>query len=95
MKATNKFYMAIASLLLFTAGCGGQGSSFSLLEEEDFFKQTSGIANTKIDILWVIDNSGSMANSQANLVANLNSFMEDLSVKVWISKWLWPALTLF
>lgn len=30
-----------------------------------------------VDILWVVDNSGSMESSQANLAANFNSFIQD------------------
>jgi hypothetical protein len=63
------------------AGCGGEDSSFSLLADSDSFKQTTGTTNSKVDILWVIDNSGSMESSQQNVTNNLNAFIQDFSSK--------------
>ncbi|MEQ1665253.1 MAG: hypothetical protein ABL927_07760 [Bdellovibrionales bacterium] len=70
--------MAFASALI--SGCG-KGSSFSLLSQSDTFTQSAGVTNSKADILWVIDNSGSMESSQSNVVNNLNSFIQDFSTK--------------
>lgn len=61
-------------------GCG-KSSSFSLLNEEDIFNQSVGTFNSKVDILWMIDNSGSMQTSQTNVVNNLNSFIQDFTTK--------------
>ncbi len=64
----------VAATLL--AGCGNQPSShYSLLSDETSYKQKSEYAPRKIDILWVIDNSGSMASSQANVANSFRSFI--------------------
>ncbi|MEC9283889.1 MAG: hypothetical protein VX642_14340 [Bdellovibrionota bacterium] len=47
----------------------------SILDETDEFEQSSSNFENKIDILWVIDNSGSMANLQANVANNFSSFI--------------------
>ncbi len=58
-------------------GCGqGSSSSFSVLPVSDTFQQSASIQNAQIDILWVIDNSGSMATSQQNLANNFPSFIQ-------------------
>lgn len=45
------------------------------IDAQDSFTQQEG--NNKIDILWVIDNSGSMGNEQAALAQNFEFFIED------------------
>lgn len=71
----------IATLLLFvvslvTIGCGKDVPTFSVLPEENKFVGSNGTESiTKIDILWVIDNSGSMSTSQTNLRDNFTSFI--------------------
>jgi hypothetical protein len=40
----------------------------------DLLKQSDGI----VDILWVVDDSGSMANERARLVTNFNRFVQEL-----------------
>lgn len=67
--------------VLYLAGCGSEGSSFSLLSDSDTFSQSPGTVNDKIDILWVIDSSGSMDSSQQNLASNFNSFISDFQSK--------------
>ena len=47
----------------------------SILDETDEFEQSSSNFENKIDILWVVDNSGSMANLQANVASNFSSFI--------------------
>lgn len=61
--------------------CGGEGSSFSLLADSDTFVQSASEVNSKVDILWIVDNSGSMATSQQNLATNFNSFIQDFQTK--------------
>lgn len=56
-------------------GCEKSADSFSLLAETNTFKQSEAYAPRKIDILWVIDNSGSMDSSQVNVASNLNKFI--------------------
>lgn len=62
-----------AAVLL--AGCEKSADSFSLLSDSSSFTQNTAFSQRPIDILWVIDNSGSMENSQANLAANFQSFI--------------------
>lgn len=61
--------------------CNKGADSFSLLPASSNFKASSSFTQKKIDILWVIDNSGSMQTSQANLAANFNSFINNFSTK--------------
>lgn len=67
------------SFLLY--GCGENSPSLSLLSDSDVFNQQTSTLNNKIDILWVIDNSGSMAPAQTNLASNFNSFINNFSNK--------------
>lgn len=57
-------------------GCGQGSSSYSILPVTSEFQQSASVQNTPIDILWVIDNSGSMSTSQQNLAANFPSFIQ-------------------
>ncbi len=71
----------LASLTVVTAatlivGCGKSADSFSLLSDASSYKQNSVYTPRKVDILWVIDNSGSMASSQRNLTDNFQSFIQ-------------------
>lgn len=73
---------ALAGVLsLSVAGCGSNESSFSILPSAENFQQSSEGISTKIDVLWVVDNSGSMASSQQNLVDNFTSFIESFIEK--------------
>lgn len=64
-----------AGLLATLVGCDKSADSFSLLSTSVDFQQVATFAPKKIDILWVIDNSGSMATSQSNLATNFASFI--------------------
>ncbi len=67
---------------LFAAGCGQESTpSFSILPEVDSYKQEATDFSPKIDILWVIDNSGSMKTSQDNVAANFDSFISTFQDK--------------
>lgn len=44
------------------------------------------LQDAKIDILWVVDNSGSMSNIQRNIVRNASSFMQEFTQNN-IMKW--------
>ncbi len=66
----------VALLLATSVGCGGKNMSFDLLSESATFSQTSAEVNGKIDVLWVIDNSGSMATSQQAIADNFRRFIE-------------------
>lgn len=62
-------------------GCGKSESSFSILQQSQGFQQAQAKVNNKIDILWVIDNSGSMNPLQQNLINNYASFMTTFMTK--------------
>jgi hypothetical protein len=59
------------------SSCGEEKPSFSLLPDQDQFSQSSSSVNNKIDILWVVDGSGTMANHQTNLASNFGAFIND------------------
>lgn len=63
-------------IVLLNISCQKSNDSFSLLTEQSTFQQASSFQARKIDILWVIDNSGSMQSSQDNLIENFNSFIQ-------------------
>jgi hypothetical protein len=63
-----------AAAVLFMA-CGKSADSFSLLADGSSFKQNSAYVPRKVDVLWVIDNSGSMATSQQKLASNFKAFI--------------------
>lgn len=65
--------ISLAGLMV---GCGSKNMSFDLLSESATFSQTSAEVNGKIDILWVVDNSGSMATSQQAIADNFRRFIE-------------------
>ncbi|HEX4925917.1 MAG TPA: hypothetical protein VFV50_17625 [Bdellovibrionales bacterium] len=71
-------FITIATLL---AGCGEEKPTFSLLPEQDEFSQSSSTVNNKVDILWIVDGSGTMANHQSNLAANFGDFIADFADK--------------
>ncbi|MCB0421486.1 MAG: VWA domain-containing protein [Bdellovibrionales bacterium] len=78
-------YSAALSLFmaLMIVGCGNEKPSFSLLPDQDVFYQdlNSKTTASKIDILWVVDNSGSMETSQTNVANNFQSFIENFQTK--------------
>jgi hypothetical protein len=73
-----KLLLMVGCLNVLT-GCSGGGNSYSVLSEDQTFSQTPSAVNTKIDILWVVDNSGSMASSQQNLADNFPSFINNIA----------------
>lgn len=62
-------------LILLAAACDKTNRSFTLLSDSNSFQQAPNVIQQKIDVLWVVDNSGSMASSQASLTANFQSFI--------------------
>lgn len=79
-KSLKLLTVAIIASLVFT-GCGGD-PSFSLTsinEKVNQDKQNTQIS--KIDVLWVIDNSISMFGAQKNLATNFKSFINNFSEK--------------
>lgn len=80
MRRTVKTLSLMFATVLLQA-CGSDSSSYSILSSAESFKQNAEVIQTKIDILWVIDNSGSMATSQQNLVQNFDSFISNFVTK--------------
>jgi hypothetical protein len=70
---THRFQAFIASSLLAFTACGPNAGDFSILPASQSTFQGS-VANNKVDILWVVDNSGSMLTKQQNLSAGFSSF---------------------
>ena len=68
-------------LVFLLAACGDDTVSYSLLPVEEVFEQTGVTVNEKMDILWVIDNSGSMRSSQESVAVNFNKFIQRFSTK--------------
>lgn len=64
----------VSSMMLF-AGCEKGGSNFSILSTSSQYEQASTYVPRQLDVLFVIDNSGSMSSSQANLASNFPSFI--------------------
>jgi hypothetical protein len=75
LKQVVKQTMMIGSAALLLSACGKSGDSYSLLPGSESFQQEAVFVPKKIDILWVMDNSGSMATSQADLASNFQSFI--------------------
>jgi hypothetical protein len=72
--------MIIVSLSV--TNCGNSDFFFGLAPAGDKFQQSSTMnrINT-IDVLWVIDNSGSMDDLQQNIAANMNNFMSEFLIQ--------------
>ena len=70
--------LRILGTMLFTLTLGACGSDtgFSLDGAQSVFTQSVSRTQVKVDILWVVDNSGSMFNSQQNVANNFNSFIQ-------------------
>ncbi len=75
----SKVVLGLTAAALVTA-CGKDKPSFSLLAESNIFNQSMDV-DTKVDVLFVVDNSGSMAPQQANLVNNFNAFISSFVSK--------------
>lgn len=61
---------------LWVTACGDKSASYSILPASQTFHQsTANTVNDQVDVLWVIDNSGSMQPLQTNLTNNFNSFI--------------------
>ncbi|PWU14483.1 MAG: hypothetical protein C5B49_13195 [Bdellovibrio sp.] len=64
------------------AACDKTDRSYSLLGAAQTFQQNpSTVEQNKVDILWVVDNSGSMKPFQQNLANNFNSFITNFVSK--------------
>jgi hypothetical protein len=68
------------SYLLLTA-CSGNSSTYSILPAAQTFKEAASSTNSKVDVLFVVDNSNSMASSQTNLTTYFPSFISSFASK--------------
>lgn len=73
--------ISLVSSLLLTTGCDKGGSSFSILSNSSQYQQEVTYEPRKIDVLFVIDNSGSMSSSQMSLANNFPSFINHFKSK--------------
>jgi hypothetical protein len=64
--------------VLALASCGPQAANFSIDPVSQAMLQ-SNVANNKVDILWVIKNSGTMLVKQQLLATSFNSFISNFS----------------
>lgn len=72
--------IAAAGITVF-ASCDKGGSNFSLTSSSEQYQQASTYVPRKLDVLFVVDNSGSMSSSQASLAANFPSFINFFKTK--------------
>lgn len=66
----------LATLAMSAVACDKGGGSFSVLSDNSQFKQNVTFTPRKLDVLFVVDNSGSMASSQQNLANNFPAFID-------------------
>ena len=67
----------LSGILMLLSACDKSGGGVSILSAEENFKVSITTQPRPVDILWVVDNSGSMQTSQTNLASNFNSFIQD------------------
>ena len=67
--------LVLSAPALALIACSGGSTSYSMLATGQSFKQAT--VNSKVDLLWVIDNSLSMIPLQQNLTNNFGYFMSD------------------
>lgn len=77
---TALLFLGIAALTGSMMSCGFRDPRIAVLGRSDS-TYTSSIANNKVDILWVIDNSGTMGPKQTSLRNSINSFMNSFVTK--------------
>lgn len=68
-------YLYAISQILLLSSCDKGGASFSVLSSSTEYQQEVTYEPRKIDVLFVVDNSGSMSSSQINLANNFPSFI--------------------
>jgi len=71
----------LSSLILLFSSCDKGGANFSVLSTSAQYKQELTYVPRKIDVLFVIDNSGSMSSSQTSLANNFPSFINYFKAK--------------
>lgn len=66
---------------LLMVSCGTGEGDITIIPSTDTFTQEGSEVVAKMDILWVIDNSGSMADFQQALADNFNAFIADFATQ--------------
>jgi hypothetical protein len=66
----------LAGLAMTAVACDKGAGSFSILSDNSQFQQAVTFTPRKLDVLFVVDNSGSMLTSQNNLANNFPSFID-------------------
>ena len=74
-----KILVLIGAVMALNA-CADKSADISILSDSDTFFQSVSV-NNKIDIMWMVDSSGSMAPYQDNLSDNFETFIEDFVTK--------------
>lgn len=74
------FLLAVGSIGLLSS-CEKGGGSFTLSADTAQFQQAATFVPRKLDVLFVVDNSGSMAASQASLATNFPNFINYFKTK--------------
>lgn len=77
----NLLGIILGVVTIMTVACDKGVDSFSLLSAESSFKQGIAYVPRKIDILWLVDSSGSMQSSQQALADNFRSFITEFQNK--------------
>lgn len=75
MKSRLAKFSIAAAVAAMVVGCNKSADSFSLLSDASSYKQNAQYIPRKVDILWVVDNSGSMENSQTRLANSFSAFI--------------------
>lgn len=73
--------IGMMSTLMFLGACDKGGSQFSVLSTSAQFQQDLTFEPRKLDVLFVVDNSGSMSSSQTSLATNFPSFINYFKTK--------------
>lgn len=84
MTSDNKFrFLRLAAVSTLLTSCTGQlPGSFRFLQQTQTFNSQQDV-NTKIDLLWVIDNSSSMDVSQQKIRNGFNAFAAKYLLPTW------------
>lgn len=76
IESLNSKVAALVGLTILLSACDKGAGSFSVLSENADFQQTAVYEPRKLDVLFVVDNSGSMSSSQQALANNFSSFID-------------------
>ncbi|MES2768265.1 MAG: hypothetical protein V4596_03890 [Bdellovibrionota bacterium] len=75
-----KKILVLAGAVMALSACADKSGDISILSDSDTFYQSASV-NNKIDIMWMVDSSGSMAPYQNNLSDNFETFITDFVTK--------------